>query len=118
MVIVALMAGFDTNAKTYFDGLYKTARAFRSVNHQHLMGWVVADDTGAQGHFTSATDGDMDIAYSLILAHYQWGSGGPINYLQEAINTINAIKLKNVTNNNRLNLGDWDSKTTYDSRPS
>jgi endo-1,4-beta-D-glucanase Y len=118
MVIVALMAGFDANAKTYFDGLYKTARAFRSVNHQHLMGWVVADNIAAQGHFDSATDGDMDIAYALILAHYQWGSGGTINYLQEAINTINAIKLKNVTNNNRLNLGDWDSKTTYDSRPS
>ena len=38
------------------------------------MGWVVADSKKAQGHFDSATDGDLDIAYSLLLAHKQWGS--------------------------------------------
>lgn len=118
MIITALMAGYDTNAKLYFDGLLATARAFRSVNNPYLMGWVVADDVNAQGHFSSATDGDMDIAYALILAHYQWGSGGSINYIQEAVNTINALKLENVTTNNRLNLGDWDAKSAYNTRPS
>ena len=118
MVIVALMAGYDPNAKTYYDGLFNTARTYKSKEHQYLMGWVVADDLKAQGHFGSATDGDMDIAYSLILAHYQWGSSGAINYLQEAKNSINAIKSRNLTNNNRLNLGDWDSKSKDDTRPS
>ena len=28
------------------------------------------------------------------------------------------IKASNVTNNNRLNLGDWDSKSSLDTRPS
>ena len=37
------------------------------------MGWVVADSKST-GHFDSATDGDLDIAYSLLLAHKQWGS--------------------------------------------
>ena len=40
---------------------------------------------------TSASDGDLDIAYSLLLADKQWGSQGGINYLAEAKATINAI---------------------------
>lgn len=84
MVITVLMAGYDTNSRTIYDGLFKTARAFKSSNNPNLMGWVVADSTGAQGHFGSATDGDLDIAYSLILADRQWGSTGTINYLAEA----------------------------------
>jgi endo-1,4-beta-D-glucanase Y len=119
MVITALMAGHDANAKTIYDGLYKTFRAFHSSINSNLMGWVVADATGAQGHFDSATDGDVDIAYSLILAHYQWGSNGAINYLAEAKKMItNGLKAANVTSTNRLNLGDWDSKSTLDTRPS
>ncbi|SFD21218.1 Por secretion system C-terminal sorting domain-containing protein [Chitinophaga sp. CF118] len=119
MVITALMAGYDANAKTIFDGLYKTARAYHSSINTNLMGWVVADASGAQGHFDSATDGDMDIAYSLILAHYQWGSNGTINYLAEAKKMItNGLKVANVTSTNRLNLGDWDTKSALNTRPS
>ncbi|WP_343746928.1 glycosyl hydrolase family 8 [Chitinophaga sp.] len=119
MVIVALMAGHDPNAKTLFDGLYKTFKAYHSVNNSKLMGWVVADAAGAQGHFDSATDGDMDIAYALILAHYQWGSGGAINYLNEAKSMINnGLKAAYVTNSFRLNLGDWDTKSALNTRPS
>ena len=40
---------------------------------------------------TSATDGDMDIAYSLLLADKQWGSKGAINYLQSGRDMIAAI---------------------------
>lgn len=119
MLIAVLMAGKDPDAKTIYDGLFKTARAFKSSANANLMGWVVADAVSAQGHFGSATDGDLDIAYSLILAHYQWGSGGSINYLAEAQKMItNGIKASNVTTGNRLNLGDWQSKSTNDTRPS
>ena len=119
MVITALMAGYDPNAHTIYDGLYKTFRAFHSSINTNLMGWVVADATGAQGHFDSATDGDIDIAYSLILAHYQWGSNGAINYLNEAKKMItNGLKAANVTSTNRLNLGDWDAKSALNTRPS
>jgi len=119
MVITALMAGYDPNARTIYDGLFKTARAFHSSINTNLMGWVVADASGAQGHFDSATDGDIDIAYSLILAHYQWGSDGAINYLAEAKKMItNGLKVANVTSTNRLNLGDWDGKSALNTRPS
>ncbi|NML38454.1 T9SS type A sorting domain-containing protein [Chitinophaga sp. G-6-1-13] len=119
MVIVALMAGHDPNAQTIFNGLFKTARAYHSSANPKLMGWVVADAASAQGHFGSATDGDIDIAYALILAHYQWGSGGTINYLAEAKDMINnGLKVSYVTTNKRLSLSDSDSKSTYDTRPS
>jgi len=119
MIIVTLMAGYDSQSKTIYDGLFKTARAYRSSGNSNLMGWVVADDKKAQGHFGSATDGDLDIAYSLLLADKQWGSEGTINYLDEARKMINnGIKASYVTNDNRLNLGDWNNKTTTDTRPS
>lgn len=119
MVITALMAGYDPNAKTIYDGLFKTARTYKSSANPNLMGWVVADSKSAQGHFGSATDGDIDIAYSLILAHNQWGSSGAVNYLAEAKKMItDGIKASYVTNTYRLNLGDWDSKTALNTRPS
>lgn len=119
MIITALMAGYDPEARTIYDGLFKTARAYKSSGNPNLMGWVVADDPAAQGHFGSATDGDLDIAYSLILAHNQWGSGGPVNYLQEAKKMItDGIKTSYVTKTYRLNLGDWDAKDALNTRPS
>jgi hypothetical protein len=36
----------------------------------------------------SATDGDMDIIYSLILADRQWGSDGKYNYMQIALRML------------------------------
>lgn len=119
MIIVALMAGHDPNAQTIYDGLFKTARAFRSSKNTNLMGWVVADNNTAQGKFTSATDGDMDIAYSLLLAHYQWGSNGAVNYISEARKMIaDGLKASYITTSNRLNLGDWDDKNALNTRPS
>lgn len=119
MIITVLMAGYDPNAKTIYDGLFKTARTYKSSGNPNLMGWVVADSKAAQGHFGSATDGDLDIAYSLILAHNQWGSGGAINYLQEAKKMItDGIKASYVTSGYRLNLGDWDGKDALNTRPS
>ncbi|GAA0136840.1 hypothetical protein YSY43_36810 [Paenibacillus sp. YSY-4.3] len=119
MVITVLMAGYDPNAQTIYDGLFKTARAYRSSSNPNLMGWVVADNVRAQGHFGSATDGDLDIAYSLLLADRQWGSNGAVNYLAEAKKMItDGIKASYVTSNNRLNLGDWDSKSALNTRPS
>lgn len=48
---------------------------------------------------SSATDGDMDIAYSLLLANAQWGSNGKINYLAEAQYIIAAIMKKEINAN-------------------
>ena len=120
MVIVAYMAGFDPQAKTYFDGLYRWYKSHPSTINPSLMNWrqgVGCVSTGSD----AATDGDLDIAYALLLAHTQWGSSGSINYLAEATTLINAIKASETyAAYNTLLLGDWATTATTkdDTRPS
>jgi endo-1,4-beta-D-glucanase Y len=56
----------------------------------------------------SATDGDLDIAYGLMLADVQWGSGGAVNYRREAEQTLQAIVQHTIDPATHLTLlGDW-----------
>jgi len=110
MIVFALMAGYDNKAKEYYDGLFEFFSSHRSnINHE-LMGWSIAEDE-REWAFNSATDGDIDIAYSLLLAHTQWGSKGDINYLDNAIKMITyGIKESCIDHKtNRIKLGDWDT---------
>ena len=120
MVIVVYMAGFDAQAKTYFDGLYKWYKSHPSTINPVLMNWQQKTGCTSNGS-DAATDGDLDIAYGLLLAHAQWGSSGTINYLSEATTLINAIKSseRNATANTLL-LGDWATSNADkdDTRPS
>ncbi len=110
MIITALMGGYDAQAKAYFDGLYKFFDTHRSTINSELMGWNVAVDERTNA-FSSAADGDMDIAYALLLAHYQWGSSGSINYLQEAKDMITTgVKASLIHPSSlRVMMGDWDN---------
>jgi len=108
MIILAMMAGEDEGAKTLFDGMYRFFVAHPSEASSHLMAW--AQDFQCIDHEgrSSATDGDMDIAFGLLLADKQWGSGGTINYRQEAIQVIRAIHKFDVDDSNHyMLLGDW-----------
>lgn len=120
MVITAYMAGYDANAKKIFDGMYWFFRDHPSVYSPYLMAWnQVKDCRNVNGSDTSsATDGDLDIAYALLLADRQWGSSlpGGINYLAEAKKVINAILAKEIhPTANTVLLGDWvpDSGAHY-----
>src|SRR6185437_6043632 len=90
MIIVALMAGYDPSAKVTFDNLYRYYKSHPSKRGKQLMAWAQYNN-GQDVDRTSAADGDMDIAYSLILADNQWGSKGTINYLKEGKAMIAAI---------------------------
>jgi len=61
-----------------------------------LMAWRQTKDHGimssAPAERNSATDGDLDIAYALILADEAWGSAGRVNYHRLAHQLIGAIK--------------------------
>jgi endo-1,4-beta-D-glucanase Y len=122
MVITALMAGFDPEAKKIFDGMYAFFRKFPSSNNNYLMGWTVDVAGGCKfptGTSDSATDGDLDIAFGLLLADKQWGSAGTINYLAEAKKVIAAIKKGDVNPTTHVtNLGDWAATNDYSTRPS
>lgn len=124
MLITALMAGHDPEAKKYFDGLYRYFRAHPSEINPDLMAWQQADSGKAIidiNGVDSATDGDMDIAYGLLLASEQWGSDGEINYLAQARKVIHAIMKSEVSHSDWiLRIADWatSGKWTTATRPS
>ena len=124
MVIFALMAGYDTNAQIYFDGMYRFFTNHQSAITPYLMGWQEYPGcVFASGGDDSATDGDMDIGYALLLADRQWGSSGAINYLAEARKVMVALMKGDInTNVWSVKLGDWsdssDANFFYGTRPS
>jgi endoglucanase len=110
MVILAFMAGHDPEAHTLFDQAYAYFRAHPSNQDSDRMAWSQNTSCQDANGTDSATDGDLDIAYALLLADKQWGSGGSIDYRAEAEKVIAAIRNGDVDNgNNYLLLGDWAS---------
>ena len=103
MVVTAYLADH-----TAFDGLLAYVLAHPSVNNADLM--AAEQDLTCKNinGGDSATDGDLDIAYALLVAHDQWGSAGTYNYLSLATKRINAIKKSEVNPTTHLMLlGDW-----------
>jgi endoglucanase len=91
MVIVALMAGYDSTAQSTYDCLYRFYKSHPSTTSPYLMAWMQKKDCVSLDGGT-ATDGDMDIAYSLLLADAQWGRHSNIPYKQDALAMISAIR--------------------------
>ncbi|MEU4892431.1 glycosyl hydrolase family 8 [Streptomyces sp. NPDC044780] len=109
LVITALMAGADPDAHGLFDGILRHVLAHPSVNHPDLH--AAQQDAGGRdvGGHDSATDGDLDIAYGLLLADRQWG-GGHSDYKALAVRRIDAVLECEVHGGTRLTkLGDWSS---------
>jgi len=111
MIIFALMAGYDNRAKEYFDGMFNMFDKHRSTADSDNMSWVIDKSESPAKDQDNASDGDMDIAYALLLAHYQWGSGGKINYLNQAKRLINnGIKENDMSfSSKRVLLGGWST---------
>ncbi|MEC4018443.1 glycosyl hydrolase family 8 [Streptomyces sp. H27-D2] len=110
MVITATLAGADADAQKIFDGLLKYVIAHPSVNNKDLH--AAEQDTSCKSvnGSDSATDGDLDIAYGLLLADKQWGSSGTHDYKALAVKRINAIKKSELHSGSKLmKLGDWSS---------
>ncbi len=94
MLIAASMAEYDTDAKEIFDGMYRYYRSHLSEIGPNLMAWQQSDNGTAiinSSGADSATDGDLDIAYALLMADSVWGSDGEIDFKQTAIDVINDI---------------------------
>ncbi|HLK38147.1 MAG TPA: glycosyl hydrolase family 8 [Polyangiaceae bacterium] len=74
--------------KSEFDGLWAFAK--KSFDSKGVMGWHVtcAGPASGGGTSNSATDGDTDIAFGLVVASVQWG--GP--YTQDAMNYLATLK--------------------------
>jgi len=109
MMIMCFMAGYENYAQAYFDGFFKYFKSHPSTINNYLMDWqqLTCNDTPSSDD-DAASDGDIDIAFSLLLAHKQWGSEGDINYLDEAKTIIDAIMQEEINQNTwTVKLGDW-----------
>ncbi len=106
MVLAAYMAD-----KTTFDSMHGYFTKHPSKYGPHLMAWkqtlkngVMTDVEGQ----VSATDGDLDVAYALLLAHVQWGSAGSVDYKARALEVMHDILQWDVNPTYwNLNVGDW-----------
>ena len=114
MIATVLMAGADPDAHAAFDALYRFFRAHPTENHADLMAWRQVSRPSGEGltegpdDRDSATDGDMDIGYSLLLADRQWGSKGDIDYKAEGLKVIAAVRSGEANlARHTLALGNW-----------
>ncbi len=124
MLTLAFMSGVDEKAQEHFDAMYRFYKAHPSSINPYLMAWKQLEVTDGNGNIQiidvedndSATDGDMDIAYALIMADNQWGSDGEINYREEGIRCIQAIYKESVNKEDWIILmGDWVTQIKDDS---
>jgi len=114
MLILVNMANLDSkNNYIYrkdFDDFVKFYNQNRSSVIDAFMCWkMVFDEEGNVNSIesaNSATDGDIDIAYSLILADELWGSDGEFNYIDIAKDIVTAFRENMISENNYLYIGD------------
>jgi len=115
MLISVLMADFDPSAHAVFDGMVHYFHDHPAKSGAGLMAWNQIKGCGNAREVAgdnSATDGDLDIAYALLLADRKWGSGGNLNYRKEALKVIAAIDKHEIDADNRfVRIGDWVDDT-------
>ncbi|WP_327069833.1 glycosyl hydrolase family 8 [Kitasatospora sp. NBC_01250] len=112
MNIVPLMAGYDANAQTEFNGLWQLVKDHK--DQYGLMEWKLDGKTckyADKGTPDGATDGDLDVGYGLILADKQWGG-----YTADAKAWLAAFYAHDVAPDGHLKCEDDGPNT--DTRPS
>ncbi|MFM8412996.1 MAG: glycosyl hydrolase family 8, partial [Alphaproteobacteria bacterium] len=108
MMLAALMAGHDPEAQAIFDGMVAFYREHPSELTPGLMAWNQSRSCQDAQGADSASDGDLDIAFALLLADRQWGSCGAVDYAEAANTIIAAIRAGDLDPSGRIvKLGDW-----------
>ncbi|HIY94008.1 glycosyl hydrolase family 8 [Companilactobacillus sp. HBUAS56275] len=112
MLITVMAAKQGFGDQKSFDQLTRYYLAHRISSDNPLMSWRQNQKNGemvsTKAEQTSATDGDLDIAYSLILADEKWGSKGDLKYNQLASDLLEAIKEHEINPTTNLpRVGNW-----------
>jgi endo-1,4-beta-D-glucanase Y len=121
MLIAVIVDGHDPDAHAIFDGMYAYYAKHPSDVDAHLMAWAQDQACNDVQGADSATDGDLDIAYALLLADREWGSSGAIDYHAAAVAITSSIMASEVQPTDQLLVGDWargDSAHAGGTRPS
>lgn len=126
MIIFALMAGYPgetgDQCKKDFDSLVRLYLGLKRNNN--LMAWAIPENTQIFNDAllsqnigslpNSASDGDMDIAYALLLAEKKWPNDTTHvkSYKQIALDMINIGIYNDLISpvTNRILLGDWHAE--------
>ena len=90
--LTALMADADPSAQASFDGILNYVLAHPSSISPDLHAAEQNNNFVSVNGGDSATDGDIAIAYALLLADQQWGSAGTYDYQQLAVTRINSTR--------------------------
>ncbi|MDR0307585.1 MAG: carbohydrate binding domain-containing protein [Chitinispirillales bacterium] len=91
----AMIAAAYMGDKEIFDGIYRFYNANTNQRAGGMMVWTVTCQNTPDNE-GSATDGDLDVAFALVVASWQWGG----NYLDEAKKVITRCEQLIVTCNN------------------
>jgi endo-1,4-beta-D-glucanase Y len=90
MLISVYIARPDNSGRSDFDALYRyyldKVKIKDGINYGLMAGLVGGDGVILDNWV--APDGDIDAAFALLVADQQWGSTGPINYRQGALDII------------------------------
>lgn len=112
MLITVMAAQQGFGSQKNFDQLTRYYLSHRISQDNALMAWRQNEKNGkmvsTKVERTSATDGDLDIAYALILADEKWGSKGEFKYNDLANQLLNAIQKREMNSTTNLpKVGDW-----------
>jgi|SRR5450631_180898 len=92
-----MLIGVFMNDQSMFDTLWSYAKAHPSSKNDGLMTWCVSSGmSGSCSGSGSATDGDEDMAYALLMAGKQWSGG---SYTSDATALIKNIFAHEVSGN-------------------
>lgn len=110
MLITLWMDNSTNKTKDMFDKLFAYYKANKDAESGVLMNWKVVGFTGsvtppASGNSNSATDADLDVAATLILAAEQWKDDAKY-YKTEATKLLTSIWAKEVAADFHLKPGD------------
>ncbi len=108
MLILALMAGADPDAHRLFDAMLAYRDDHPAASDPGLMAWdqVIgcANAGAAAGGDHSATDGDLDIAFALLLADRRWS--GPYGARADQVLAATLAHVRSGAGD-FLTIGDW-----------
>lgn len=89
MLLSVYMANGHNHGHEEFDSIFRYYKN-HCLPYCGLMRWE-ADRNGKDLSEYVAPDGDLDVAFALLMAHRQWGSDGDICYLEEGKALIGSL---------------------------
>jgi len=93
------------NKRTEFDKLWRFAATYQrntTGSYPGTFAWQIKFDTNGQPYKAdtgAAPDGELYFAFALLNADARWGSTGSINYYNEAMSVLTALRTHLMLNN-------------------